>query len=128
MKCGRLESWEWGRKPGRLVSRLRSCQRKSRWWGIEARLSQHGVQLRVNRSIHRFGVVVRAPGAVFNLLIRRPRRLGAGKMRMLTSLLMVAATALAFNVDIPSASTYRGPSGSYFGFSVDLHKDRGVNW
>lgn len=79
--------------------------------------------------LHPSGVymLVLVSGAVFNSLIRR-RLLGAGKMRMLTSLLLVVATAMAFNVDIPSASTYRGPSGSYFGFSVDLHKDRGVNW
>ena len=41
---------------------------------------------------------------------------------------LVAARAGAFNVDIPSALTHRGPSGSYFGFSVDVHMDRGLNW
>ena len=52
---------------------------------------------------------------------------------MLTSsltllLLVIGRPARAFNVDIPSALTHRGPSGSYFGFSVDVHKDRGSNW
>ena len=47
---------------------------------------------------------------------------------LLLSLLFVAESTLAINVDIPSALTHRGPSGSYFGFSVDLHKDRGLNW
>ena len=47
---------------------------------------------------------------------------------LLVSVFVSVSSVSAFNVDIPSALTHRGPSGSYFGFSVDLHKDRGVNW
>ena len=43
------------------------------------------------------------------------------------ALLLVGRSA-AFNVDIPSALSHRGPAGSYFGFSVDVHRDRNVNW
>jgi len=42
----------------------------------------------------------------------------------------------AFNVDVPSATTYSGSPGSFFGFSVDLHQSGGglhrrqpiINW
>lgn len=34
----------------------------------------------------------------------------------------------AFNVDSQSALVHTGPSNSYFGYTVALHKDRGVNW
>lgn len=36
--------------------------------------------------------------------------------------------AEAFNVDVASCIVQRGPTGSYFGYSVALHKDRGTCW
>lgn len=36
--------------------------------------------------------------------------------------------AEAFNVDLASVVVQRGPDGSYFGYSVALHKDRGTSW
>lgn len=34
----------------------------------------------------------------------------------------------AFNVDLPSVLTHRGPSSSMFGFSVAQHRDSNVSW
>lgn len=34
----------------------------------------------------------------------------------------------AFNLDTQSAIVHHGPEGSYFGYTVAQHKDRGVSW
>lgn len=36
--------------------------------------------------------------------------------------------AYAFNIDTQSAVVQQGPTNSYFGYSVALHKDRGTSW
>ncbi len=41
---------------------------------------------------------------------------------------MSLESAEAFNIDIPSVITHRGPSGSMFGFSVAQHRDSNVSW
>jgi hypothetical protein len=37
-------------------------------------------------------------------------------------------SSYGFNIDVPSAITHRGPSGSMFGFAVAQHKDSNISW
>lgn len=38
------------------------------------------------------------------------------------------STLQAFNIDTHSPIVHQGPAGSYFGYSVAQHRDRGVTW
>lgn len=47
---------------------------------------------------------------------------------ILLTVLAYPPATLAFNVDTQSAIVHQGPSGSYFGYTVAQHRDRGVSW
>ncbi|RWS11316.1 Integrin alpha-PS2-like protein, partial [Dinothrombium tinctorium] len=46
------------------------------------------------------------------------------------TIILLCANALAngFNIDVDSALIHRGPTGTYYGFSVAQHRDRGDSW
>ena len=67
-------------------------------------------------------------------IITSKSRLVMTTVRLSFLLFLVCGTVLlvpgarAFNIDIPSVITHRGPSGSMFGFSVAQHRDSNVSW